>query len=115
MTKTFTCPPLCGVGIGPRGQPVEWGVVEYVQDVLLPGALGTVDLCDATLRILKALPPRGPEQVGKAVELDKDDWNVLRGLAAQQRNPGSVESLMAFAICNRAILLAQEIPNAEKP
>lgn len=108
--KLITCPPLCGVALNLRGEPKEFGLVEYVQDVLLPGAMSSAELCDFLLRMMKACPPRGPEQVGKTIELDSDDWKILCSLARKERNPGSPENLVAFATCNRAILLAVDAP-----
>jgi hypothetical protein len=108
MTKLITCPPLCGVALSVRGVPTEWSLVEYVQDVLLTDALGTAELCEFAIRVGPALPPRGPEQVGKTIALDKDDWKTLCALAAKQRNPGSPENTMAFAACNLAIFRAAD-------
>ncbi len=109
-TKLITCPPLCGVAINLRGEPVEFGLVEYVQDVLLPGAMSSAELCDFLLRVMKACPPRGPEQVGKPIALSREDWTTLCAFARKERNPGSPENLVAFATCNRAILLATDAP-----
>jgi hypothetical protein len=113
MTKLITCPPLCGVAISARGEPKEWGLVEYVQDILLNDALGTAELCEFAMRANAVLPKRGPEQVGATIALDKDDWKTLCALAAKQRNPGSPENTMAFAACNLAIFRAKDEPVAK--
>lgn len=113
MNKLITFPPLCGVAINVRGVPTEWGLVEYIQDILLSDALGSADLCEFAIRVNPALPPRGPEQAGQTIALDKDDWKTLCALAAKQRNPGSPENMMAFAACNLAIFRAKDGPVAK--
>lgn len=104
--KLITCPPLCGVQLNLRGEPVQWGLVEYVQDVLLRGSNTTPELCDFTLRVMEACPPRGPEQVGAKLRLNPDDHRTLCGLTKRDNGLIGPENIVASAKCHRAILLA---------
>ena len=110
--KRITCPPLCGIALNLRGEPVEWGMAEYIQDFLLVDALGTVELCDLAIRLAGKLTAlRGAAQVGQSIDLADDEFALLRALATRRRDPGSAENLVAFAVCNRAIFLAETVTN----
>lgn len=109
--KAITCPPLCGISLSVRGDPVQWGLVEYIQDFLLPDALGSVESCNAIIRIGEALAGlRNAEQVGKVLTFEDGDHALLRALATKSRQGLSPENLVAVAICNRAIFLAESAP-----
>ncbi len=112
--KLITCPPLCGTFVNQRPDGVDviqWGLVEYLQDIVLPDALGAVELCDMVIRVTKELPPRGAEQVDKVVRVTEKDWQLLCSLVGMRRKaPGGPENLMAAAICNRAVLVAADAP-----
>jgi hypothetical protein len=116
--KLITCPPLCGafVNAQPDGlRVVQWGLVEYLQDIVLPDALGTVELCDLVLRITKEIPERGPGQVGKQIRVGAKDWQALCALVSVRRNaPGGPVNLLATAICIRAGLVAADA-SADSP
>ena len=107
--KTFTCPPLCGVATDSSNRTVEWGLVEYVQDFLLPSALDTPDHCEAALRVIRSLPPRGAEQVGKPVHLEGSDWELLCKLCRQVQ-PRGAENIVAVGTCNIVIMRAVDAP-----
>jgi hypothetical protein len=113
--KALVCPPLLGISPNVRGEFVEWGIVEYIQDVLLPGALGTVEHCDAALRVLTAIKGlRGPKQVGVRLEFEDADCALLVGLARQPRQGIGPENLVAMATYNRALMLAETVKPAQQ-
>lgn len=108
--KSFVCPELLGISTDLRGQLWQWGIVEYVQDILLKGMQGSVENCDFTLRLSLALTPlRGPEQVGQRVRLMDDDVSKLQKLASLPREHRSPQDLVAFATYNRTLLLAESV------
>ncbi len=108
MNKTITCPSLCGAVIKKDGNIVEWGLIEYIQDILFQDALGSAELCEFVVRVSKLLPKRGSEQVGVKIVLEKEDWSTLCMLASKQRTPGSPELIVAIATCNLSIFRASD-------
>lgn len=119
-SKRITCPELCG--ILPGSNPViEYGLVEYLQDVVLKSAnaIGSaLGSCEMTLRVFEqTLGLRGPAQVGLSIYLKKDEWEDLcRRIAQVAQLPGQKpEDLYAFALCNRAILLAADVADEDVP
>lgn len=113
--KSIACPSLLGVSPNVRGEFVEWGIIEYIQDILLPGALGTVEHCDSALRILAVIKGlRGPTQVGVRIELEDADCALLVALARQPRQGIGPENLVAMATYNRALMLAETVKPAQQ-
>ncbi len=107
---SITCPALCGVATNLRGETFEWGLVEYIQDYLLPMALTAPELCDFLLRVSPMLAPlRGDKQVGAKLEFSDDDWGTLKRLAQHVRPPPDPLGLVTVATCNRAIFLAEKV------
>lgn len=113
-SKQINCPELKGVLI--NGTNItQWGLVEYLEDVILPRALATADMCEMSIRVLTQLTgKRGQAQVGWRFIVSTADHQKLcelaRGLVGQLPPVlSSPENMIAVATCNIAIYLAADV------
>lgn len=111
--RKITFPELAGVAsVGDK--TVKWGLHEYFTQIIIPNALGSAELCEMSIRLLKAISGlEGENQVGKSIVVSTEDWKLLRSSLAHPPAGAPPEMLMAFAVCNKAILLAAEVEDAK--
>jgi hypothetical protein len=115
--KRITCPELCGAVAVPGGPPVLWGLVEYLEDIVLQRAVNSLSLVEMVLRILQQTRGlRGAAQVGKPICITSNEHEMLCSVIDSIKIPlTQPDRLWTFGICNLAIKRAAECSEEDVP